>query len=82
MGAPRVAHLASLAPMTARKKGAAARDAANRGAGEPSTSTRGGFLFGCCTPTSLKVKEARGDDSSAADAHVVDGGDVDPTSNV
>ncbi len=38
--APRVAHLASLAPMTARKKGAAARDAANRGAGEPSTSTR------------------------------------------
>jgi hypothetical protein len=43
---------------------------------------RGGFLFGCCVPMSMKVKEARGEEHlagpTAPDANVVDGGDVDP----
>ena len=46
---------------------------------------RGGFLFGCCTSTRLKVKEARGDEDAAdtaADANVVDGGDVDKADDI
>ena len=41
---------------------------------------RGGFLFGCCTSTMIKVKEARGErhlpEPTATDANVVDGGDI------
>jgi len=59
-------------PTHAHKEGLQLRDVARRG----------GFLFGCCTPIMMKVKEARGEkhlpEPTAPDANVVDGGDVDP----
>ena len=40
---------------------------------------RGGFLFGCCAPVSMKIKEAVGQSKNGPapnDANIVNGGDV------